>query len=990
VAEEVEIGNVGGNGVASEVTLQRLISVTEAMAKKAGIDPKDVNKKLTALSKATGDNIVVSTKNRDAIKTNSKAVTASTNALKKLSSVAGGALLGAFASVARSGTEMVKAFVAGEKSLTAFAGQLPLIGGKLGILTGLFDESFAAFQNVATSGAAFNNSLVELRNSAATARLGLDEFVGFISANTDKLAAFGGTATQGAKMVARMTASNRDMVDSMLNMGFTFEEINEAMLDFQYLTRAGNRGKRLEGEELKRTAAVAGDYAKHLTTLAKLSGKEAKAAEAEIQQKLQQVAFQRKLATMSADEQAKVNMAMQQAQAAGGKAAVDALAAEFLNMPPVTEEARLYTATMGTQMGILTNSLNTAQDKAISVSDMSTKILTDNVALMEANKNSATQFGTLLDAAAVGVEGDLGIIAGFFNDASLKYTDYLTVTGDLDTARALQAAKDAQAEADRRAASTQTMAEFTASLATLQAAFQTEVVTPLMEAIGPALREIAGMIAPDKDEDGNDIEGTGIARHFQTIGDMLRDTVGPAIKQFITDFKEAEDPMVFIKDFFKDAISGIGAFTFDLIKDVFLGPNTKMINTPDGEKEVEVAREGGLLYQARDALVEGITSWWGEQSLVTKAMVVGAGVLFAGGGPLALAMVAGASKMMARGARAMVMPRTTPVAPGTGATVGRDPRTGRFTSLNNAPGTSGSGMGKTAAGLGRGASRLLGPLAALLSIAEIGMIATDDSLTRDEKTVGVSSAAGGGTGALAGAAAGAIAGSFVPIIGTAIGGAIGGALGYFGGSWLGGKAGEAIVGDGETAPAGTPTPPVNPAPAGSAAAAMLTEDQVSRMERVSVISFDQFNTSMNRLNPNKLSRISGIDFTDFATGLKTFAEIPNLQTQLNAVNTLDTSGIRSYTEAMDALVETLSNLNEELSKDNDTLFTSRADAGELLNGISMSTSGTNQSSQQLNSTMQQVLAVLSDIKDFEERTANNTKNIQSSNLARGGVSNVGQ
>ena len=989
MAEEVEIGNVGGNGVASEVTLQRLISVTEAMAKKAGIDPKDVNKKLTALSKATGDNIVVSTKNRDAIKKNNKAVTASTNALKKLSSVAGGALLGAFASVARSGTEMTKAFIAGEKSLTAFASQLPLIGGSLGVLTSLFDDSFAAFQNVATSGAAFNNSLVDLKESSAKARLGLDEFVGFVSANTDKLAAFGGTATQGAKMVARMTASNRDMVDSMLNMGFTFEEINEAMLDFQYLTRAGNRGKRLEGEELKRTAGIAGDYAKHLTTLAKLSGKEAQAAEAEIQQKLQDVAFQRKLATMSKEEQAKVNMAMAQAQAAGGKAAVDALAAEFLNMPPVTEEARLYTATMGTQMGILTNSLNTAQDKAISVSDMSTKILTDNVALMEANKNSATQFGTLLDAAAVGVEGDLGVIAGFFNDASLKYTDYLTVTGDLDTARALQAAKDAQAEADKRAASTQTMAEFTASLATLQTAFQTEVVTPLMEAIGPALREIAGMIAPDKDEAGKDIEGTGIARHFQTIGDMLRDTVGPAIKQFITDFKEAEDPMVFIKDFFKDAISGIGAFTFDLIKDVFLGPNTKTIPTPGGEVEVEVDREGGLLYQARDALVEGITSWWGDQSLVTQAMVVGAGVLFAGGGPLALAMAAGATKMMARGAKAMVMPRTTPVAPGTGATVGRDPKTGQFTSLKNAPAT-GGGMGKTAANLGRGASRLLGPLAALLSIAEIGMIATDDSLTRDEKTVGVSSAAGGGTGALAGAAAGAAIGSVVPILGTAIGGAIGGALGYFGGSWLGGKAGEAIVGDGETAPAGTPTPPVNPAPAGSAAAAMLTEDQVSRMERVSVISFDQFNTSMNRLNPNKLSRISGIDFTDFATGLKTFAEIPNLQTQLNAVNTLDTSGIRSYTEAMDALVETLSNLNEELSKDNDTLFTSRADAGELLNGISMSTSGTNQSSQQLNSTMQQVLAVLSDIKDFEERTANNTKNIQSSNIARGGVSNVGQ
>ena len=961
MAEEVEIGNVGGNGVASEVTLQRLISVTEAMAKKAGIDPKDVNKKLTALSKATGDNIVVSTKNRDAIKTNSKAVTASTNALKKLSSVAGGALLGAFASVARSGTEMAKAFVAGEKSLTAFAGQLPLIGSQLGILTGLFDESFAAFQNVATSGAAFNNSLVELRNSAATARLGLDEFVGFVSANTDKLAAFGGTATQGAKMVARMTASNSKMVDSMMNMGFTFEEINEAMLDFQYLTRAGNRGKRLEGEELKRTAGVAGEYAKHLTTLAKLTGKEAKAAEAEIQQKMQDVAFQRKLATMSAEEQAKVNMAMQQAQAAGGKAAVDALAAEFLNMPPVTEEARLYTATMGTQMGILTQSLNTAQDKSISVADMSTQILQDNVALMEANKTSADEFGTLLDAAAVGVDGQLSTIAGFFNDASLKYTDYLNTTGDLDKARALQAAKDAQAEADRRHDSTQTMAEFTASLATLQTAFQTEVVTPLMEAIGPALREIAAMIAPDKDEAGNDIEGTGIARHFKTIGDMLRDTVGPAIKQFITDFKEAEDPMVFIKSFFSDAVSGIGVLLVDLIQDVLLGPNTKTVMTPDGEKEVEIDREDGLLYKARDALVEGVTSWWGDQSLFTQAMVVGAGVLFAGGGPLALAMAAGATKMMARGAKAMVMPRTpTPggTPPRTGPTVGRDPKTGKFTKLPDKSG----GMLKNVAKLGLRGAKFI-PGVGLVAAGAMGLFDGFQGFNADPNAGFLESAGNAGSSVLNGLTFGLL-----------------------------GRSSSEIAADAEAqGSATTPASASATTPAGaSAAAVMLTEDQVKRMERVSAISFDEFNTSMSRLNPNKLSQISGIDFTDFATGLQTFAEIPNLQSQLNAVNTLDTSGIRSYTEAMDALVETLSNLNEELSKDNDTLFTSRADAGELLNGISMSTSGTNQGSQQLNSTMQQVLAVLSEMRDLEERTANNTRNIQSSNLARGGVSNVGQ
>ena len=49
MAEEVQIGNVGGDGVASEVTLQRLVQATEAMAKKSGIDSKGTAAKLQKL-----------------------------------------------------------------------------------------------------------------------------------------------------------------------------------------------------------------------------------------------------------------------------------------------------------------------------------------------------------------------------------------------------------------------------------------------------------------------------------------------------------------------------------------------------------------------------------------------------------------------------------------------------------------------------------------------------------------------------------------------------------------------------------------------------------------------------------------------------------------------------------------------------------------------------------------------------------------------------
>lgn len=44
MAEQTEITNVGGEGVASEVTLANLLAVTEQMAKKLGLIPKTLLK----------------------------------------------------------------------------------------------------------------------------------------------------------------------------------------------------------------------------------------------------------------------------------------------------------------------------------------------------------------------------------------------------------------------------------------------------------------------------------------------------------------------------------------------------------------------------------------------------------------------------------------------------------------------------------------------------------------------------------------------------------------------------------------------------------------------------------------------------------------------------------------------------------------------------------------------------------------------------------
>ena len=77
------------------------------------------------------------------------------------------------------------------------------------------------------------------------------------------------------------------------------------------------------------------------------------------------------------------------------------------------------------------------------------------------------------------------------------------------------------------------------------------------------------------------------------------------------------------------------------------------------------------------------------------------------------------------------------------------------------------------------------------AMADAGQLTAEEEQVAKGEAIG--EGAGGAGGALAGAAAGAAIGSVVPFVGTAIGGIIGGAIGYFGGSWLGKKAGGAIA-----------------------------------------------------------------------------------------------------------------------------------------------------------------------------------------------------
>jgi hypothetical protein len=357
--------------------------------------------------------------------------------------------------------------------------------------------------------------------------------------------------------------------------------------------------------------------------------------------------------------------------------------------------------------------------------------------------------------------------------------------------------------------------------------------------------------------------------------------------------------------------------------------------------------EKGLTTTVMDTMLAGAKAFWEDSSGWMIAMVAGATALFAVTGVVGLAFSVGIGKMLAKmvlpGGKIKALPIKTP--PGVGPRV-----------------TNAAVPDKAPTKLPPWWKRAVKPLASLASKAALplaaGMALYDGvkGATADPDAGFGESLQNAGSSVLNGLSFGMLGSSPAEIAARA-----------------------AEQGDATAQPAGTQ------------AALMLTEQQVSRMERVSAISFEEFNMSINRLNPNKLSYISDINFTNFADGLKTFAEIPNLQTQFDAVNSLDTDGVISYTSAMEDLVEALNKVNDELAKDNNGLFSSGTgtNAGDMINSVGGLNNGGGAGSEQLNTIMNQVLSELRLIKGFEEATAKNTKNITSGNIARSGASVTG-
>ena len=553
MADEIEIVNVGGeNGVASEVTLEKLVKAVEKMAKSKGLDPKETTKKLEDLNKEIEDTVDVVTENRDALEENTDALDDNTDSVNRFGQGMS-LVLNAMGSVAGSVLNLGSELVFGGDKLSDFANHIPLVGSYLGTFTGHLDETFETFRNLSSSGASFGNSMQDLMRAAAGARMGVDEFGALVLRNSSQLAAFGGTVTQGAKSIAQMQSGLGSMRNDLLNMGFTFEEINEGLIRYQYLNRAGSRSQVQDQQAL---ALAAGEYMKNLSTLSKLTGDEIDTIEDSVQARSQEIAFQQALAKMAPDERAKVMAAMAEATQIYGDAGAEFFQQQILGMPPLTRETQLLAAMMPDLASQISGMARSATDASVSLEAFNAGSTDRLVGAVRAAAEAGEDFESLLAAGAAGLDGPGAELASILQGMGIQFTDYINRQGDLDEQALRRDIEAARAETNRRGELTSSMASFNEQITAARRTIQEQFIN------SGIYSHAAGMVQQFADLVASPMMVNAIETLIDLLGDFADSVFG-----FFEGFSAADDP----KEYLMSAVTSIGS----IIKDYLFGSSAE-------------------------------------------------------------------------------------------------------------------------------------------------------------------------------------------------------------------------------------------------------------------------------------------------------------------------------------------------------------------------------------------------------------------------------
>lgn len=315
------------NNAATEATLKQLLAAMLAMAAagKGGLtakEAKELEKTLGELNKKSKEQIK---QTQEEIDTDKKAAKDKEKAHKEQMKKAqefGAALntlYGTVEKVATQMTDLMATMANLGNSVTSAAqslNQIPVVGGVLssvlGAVAGAADRTYRSFQSVSSVGANFGGSMTEMINSASAAGLTFDDFNGVIQKNADALRFLGGSTSEGAARLAKLskelrtnTAQYGQLNNDLASLGFSTADITGAMARYAAMQQKAGRREAMTDAQL-----IAGTerYLKNLDAVSKLTGQSREALESEMEARQRDAGF--RLLQSKLDTTGRENMEM--------------------------------------------------------------------------------------------------------------------------------------------------------------------------------------------------------------------------------------------------------------------------------------------------------------------------------------------------------------------------------------------------------------------------------------------------------------------------------------------------------------------------------------------------------------------------------------------------------------------------------------------------------------------------------------------------------
>ena len=422
-------------------------------------------------------------------------------------------------------------------------GNLPVVGGALSALGSVVVATIELIEgwndNLKQSskfGASFNNSISELKAALNGTSLEAEDLISVVRQNAAGFTGLGGTVTKGAKAFVNVARSMP--LQKLMDMGFTIEEVQGGL--GQYLTTVA-RGSVINKASTASLSAGAERYIKNLDLLSKLTGKSAEQLQNDMAVASQDSMYRLEMLKLGLKEREKMEKGLQDFTARFGAGGAELYKQIALQMPPLTQNTRLFTATMPGVVQQVENLQRAAKNTSIGVDkfgSVTKDALVDSI--MSAVRSGQSLDG-VLRAAASGMGDTAGNIYEVFGPILKQIAD-LGGPAELTREKLLDMIKSAEAEQKKR----DPLVSGLNSVTLAARKMKQELQDIGLEAVQSVIKAFGG----DDGKGGLAAGATNLSTAFKEFSDkVLRPAakeLGPALKGFIDQMNSPEGRDAFI------------------------------------------------------------------------------------------------------------------------------------------------------------------------------------------------------------------------------------------------------------------------------------------------------------------------------------------------------------------------------------------------------------------------------------------------------------